>query len=83
MTADRWSVALDDELNGFEDDPVTTNLPFENPSSVLPHVAAVSAGLYVFTGGASIAYDDIRVQCPDRPTSSNGETWGRLKTRYR
>jgi hypothetical protein len=86
MTVDRWSVALDDELNGFDDDPVISDLPFENPSSVLPSVSVVHASFDVFPVrpiGGSIAYDDIAVLCPDGMTSVSRDTWGSVKLRYR
>jgi hypothetical protein len=72
MTAKSWSAAIDNELNGFDDDAVTSNLPFENPLWALPYVGAVDASLSVFpttTIGASVAYDDITVVVPGTPVT--------------
>jgi len=70
MTAKSWSATIDNELNGFEDDPVASNLPFENPLSAIPYVGAVDASLAVFPVvplGGSVAYDDIAVFVPVVP----------------
>jgi len=65
MTSKTWSVAVDDEMNGFDDDPVIMNLPFENPLAVLPTVGLVFAGLDLFPTSSvaptSVAYDNIKV----------------------
>jgi hypothetical protein len=65
MTARTWSVAIDNELNGFADDPVTGGLSFLNDDSVLPSVSRVHASLSLFpvasVGPTTVAYDDIEV----------------------
>lgn len=68
MSADTWSVAVDNEMNGFDDDPMISNLPFENPVAVLPTVGGVWASLSLFptlsVAPTAVAYDDIRVLEP-------------------
>ncbi len=67
MTAKSWSVAIDNELDGFDDNPVVTNLPFENPLFAVPFLGFVGADLSVFPVidlGASVAYDDISIFAP-------------------
>ncbi len=67
MNAKTWSVTIDNELNGFDGNPVVSNLPFENDPSAIPSVGAVDASLSVFPVtalGAAVAYDDIRVTTP-------------------
>jgi hypothetical protein len=64
MDAKLWTVVVDNELNGFSDDEVFTNLEFSNPPSVIPHIASALASLNTFPTsagfyGATIAYDDI------------------------
>ena len=64
MTSATWSVAIDNGPNGFDDDPVVADLPFENPLWAIPYVAAVDAALGLFATidlPASVAYDDIAV----------------------
>ena len=86
MSAKNWSFSLDDELNGFADDPVVANLAFVNPVGVLPSVGVVNSSLNIFPvveTGAAIAYDDITVDCPDIVTSNRATTWGQVKILYR
>lgn len=64
MSARRWSVTIDNELDGFADDGVIADLPFVNPDAVIPSFGTVHASFNVFpvvVTGASVAYDDIRV----------------------
>jgi hypothetical protein len=64
MTAKTWSVTVDNELNGFADDPTVGNLPFENPIALIPDVQTVDQSLDIFPTialGGSIAYDDVDV----------------------
>ena len=64
MSSKTWSAAIDNELNGFLDDPIVSGLPFENPPAVLPSVGTVVASLDIFPTfflGGSVAYDDIKV----------------------
>jgi hypothetical protein len=68
MSADQWSVVVDNEMNGFNDDPVISNLPFENPVNHVPTVGAVWASISLFptfsVAPTAVAYDDIRVFVP-------------------
>ena len=68
MSANKWSVAVDNEMNGFDDDPVVSGLPFENPADVLPTVGGIWASIDLFptdsVGPTAVAYDDIRVMLP-------------------
>jgi hypothetical protein len=64
LTAGAWSFVLDDELNGFDDDPVLTGLPFINDLGVIPNVAAIFPGLIVSidsVGQTVVAFDDILI----------------------
>lgn len=93
MSANTWSATVDNELNGFEDDPTISGLPFQNPVNVLPTVGGVSASLNLFptlsVAPTSVAYDDIRVLVPittvlvdikpgSYPNSINPRSRGRL-----
>jgi hypothetical protein len=68
MSAKIWSVAVDSEMNGFDDDPVVSNLPFRNPVDVLPTVGGIWVSLSLFStlsvAPTAVAYDDIRVLLP-------------------
>ena len=67
MSTDSWAVSIDNELNGFGDDPVVSGLPFLNPGLSAPTVGGVGATLLVVSaapGPTSVAYDDIRVFIP-------------------
>ncbi len=70
MSADEWSVVIDNELNGFNDDPVVSHLPFTNPATVLPTVGGIWASMSLFfrqsVAPTAVAYDDIRVFVPVR-----------------
>ena len=72
MTTKTWSVAIDNEQNGFADDPVHEGLALVNSPAVIPHVGAVHASFSVFptaaAGPSSIAYDDIIVSAPGDTT---------------
>jgi hypothetical protein len=84
MTADTWSCAIDNELDGFADDAPTSGIPFVNPTSVIPSVGAVNCSLLLFGEGptaTTAAYDDISVVCPG-VTAARPGTWGDLKLRY-
>lgn len=73
MTAKSWSATIDNELDGFGDDPVASNLPFENPLWAIPYVGSVNASLAVFPVlplGGSVAYDDIAVFVPVVPDTT-------------
>lgn len=69
MTTKSWAASVDREMNGFGDDHMISELPFENPVAVLPTVGAVSVNMSVFptvaAGATSVAYDDIRIQLPE------------------
>jgi hypothetical protein len=56
----KWSVVIDNEMNGFSDDPVFSNFAFENinPPYDIREVWA-SFSCYNTAGLASCAYDDI------------------------
>jgi len=68
MSANEWSVAVDNEMNGFDDDPMVSNLPFTNPVAVLPTVGGIWASLSLFptlsVAPTAVAYDDIQVLLP-------------------
>ena len=64
MSARTWSVAIDDEMNGFQDDPVTANLAFANDATAISAVGSVDASMQMsFTTSppTTVAYDDIEV----------------------
>lgn len=65
MSANEWSVAVDNEMNGFDDDPLVSNLPFTNPVAVVPTVGGIWASLFLFlplsVPPTAVAYDNIQV----------------------
>lgn len=63
MTARTWSVAIDDEMNGFQDDPVTPNLAFGNDDPHVPWVGSVGASMQLGfpVAPTTVAYDDVEV----------------------
>jgi len=58
-----WACTVDDELDGFADDPIASGLPFVNPGiSQIGLVAPVLFGNYsTCTGSRIIAYDDVYI----------------------
>ena len=61
MDTETWSVVIDNEMNGFDDDDMFTGLLFSNDP--IQNVGALGASLhsYNISGVTSIAYDDIFV----------------------
>jgi hypothetical protein len=79
MTAKSWSAAIDNELNGFDDDPVASDLQFVNPPYGIPSVGRVYASFYTLGDaalGGAVAYDDIRVTTPTLSVSVFGAGTG-------
>ena len=64
MTARRWSIAIDNELNGFGDDQIQDNLPFSYDPSILPNISRVFvANLSSLSiSGQAIVFDDIFIR---------------------
>lgn len=60
LDSQTWSASLDDELDGFENDPVFSSLSFLNLPSEIPGVGSVSLDLL----GASLSasFDDILIR---------------------
>jgi len=60
-----WACTIDNELNGFDDDPVTHGLPFVNPPASIPYIDAFYMSLFgsfsACTGSRVIAYDDVLI----------------------
>jgi hypothetical protein len=63
MDSKTWSVVMDDELNGFEDDELLENLEFLNGPDSVSEVSWLGADLNPFqrSGESRIAYDEISV----------------------
>jgi len=65
MSSQTWAATIDDELNGFADDPVVSGLPFVNPPSVITHIGVVYLALFgsfsSCTGSRIVAYDDVLI----------------------
>jgi hypothetical protein len=79
---ENWDCMIDDELDGFENDPVTEDLPFSNDPSVLPDVNKALASLgHVADGVAQVAYDDIRIEAVEVTATAAG-TWSSVKSIY-
>ena len=87
MATNTWSATVDNEMNGFDDDPVIANLPFENPVEVLPTVGGAWASLSLFPtpseGPTAVAFDDIQVFVPPPVSTATSTSWGRVKSIYR
>ena len=85
MIAKTYSVQIDDEMDGFADDPPTEALPFVNDPSIINDIGSAYASLNVYGGnpsGTALAYDDIVIRTVD-PTPLDFETWGGVKRLYR
>jgi hypothetical protein len=69
MTAKTWSASVDNELNGFADDPLISDLPFANLPSLISGVGELTAYLQVQDGlgTASVAFDDLTASIPGTP----------------
>jgi len=80
---ENWDFTLDDELNGFADDPVLEDLGYTNNPSVIDDVAQAMASLGYsgIGGGLQVAYDDIVIRTEDY-TPAAGSSWSELKTGY-
>jgi hypothetical protein len=66
MSTKTWSASVDNELNGFADDPVISGLPFANVPSLISGVGELTSYLQVQDGlgSASVAFDDLTVSTP-------------------
>jgi len=67
MSSKTWSAAVDNELNGFADDPVISGLPLANVPSLISGVGELTPYLQVQDGlgSASVAFDDLTVSTPE------------------
>ena len=65
MASMSWACTIDDELNGFSDDPVVSGLPFVNPPSVISQIDTVFLGIFgsfsACAGSRVVAYDDVTI----------------------
>lgn len=65
MSIRRWSVSVDNEIDGFEDDVIVSGLRFINDPNTVPRIGEFLASLDVFptvsAGATSVAYDDITI----------------------
>jgi hypothetical protein len=61
IVAQTWSAVMDDEMNGFDDDPVVSGIPFSNTG--ITNISQALASLNPDSGepAVSIVYDDIFV----------------------
>ena len=59
-----WAAAVDDEMDGFANDPVTEDLEFLNDAAVITQIGQLLASLNTFGGQGEtrVAYDDIYVK---------------------
>lgn len=59
----RYSARVDDELNGFADDPLITGLTFSNDPSLVTNVGGIGVGYIRSTAGpaATLAVDDVLI----------------------
>jgi hypothetical protein len=69
MSTKTWSASVDNELNGFADDPVVSGLRFANVPSLISGVGELTPYLQVQDGlgSASVAFDDLTVSTPATP----------------
>jgi hypothetical protein len=72
MGSKTWSAAVDNELDGFADDSVTSGLPFANVPASITEVHELTTYLQFMDGGGpvSVAYDDITVSVPSTVADS-------------
>ncbi len=65
MASAAWACTIDDELNGFSDDPVVSGLPFVNPPSIISQIDTVYLGIFgsfnACSGSRVVAYDDVTI----------------------
>ncbi len=70
MVSKTWACTIDDELNGFEDDPVTSGLGFVNDPGTITQVGTVwfdlfgSFNKFTCTPPRKIAFDDLLMFTP-------------------
>jgi hypothetical protein len=70
MVSKTWACTIDDELNGFEDDPVTSGLAFVNDPGTISQVGTVwfdlfgSFNKFTCTPPRAIAFDDLLMFTP-------------------
>jgi hypothetical protein len=66
-----WSASVDNELNGFGDDPVLAGLLTLNDPGILTDVSWVGASLNAFGGqpATTVAYDDVSISVIPEPAS--------------
>jgi hypothetical protein len=86
MDTKTWACTIDDELNGFEDDVVTSGLAFTNDPAIINQVGRVhlvlygSFNIYTCMPPRSVAYDDVLIFFPvpiftDGFESGNTDAW--------
>lgn len=78
-----WTATIDDELNGFADDPVTTGLSYLNDPAYVPDISIVHASFDTWSTGvvSSIAYDDLFIEISPG-TPARALSWGDVKAKY-
>ncbi len=70
MDAKTWACTIDDELNGFGDDPVVSGLAFVNDPASITQVDTVyldllgSFNIYTCTVPRAVAFDDVLIVTP-------------------
>jgi hypothetical protein len=70
MDAKTWACTIDDELNGFGDDPVVSGLAFANDSASITQVDKVyldlfgSFNIFTCTVPRTVAFDDVLIAAP-------------------
>lgn len=70
MDAKTWACTIDDELNGFGDDPVDSGLAFANDAASITQVDTVyldllgSFNIFTCTAPRAVAYDDVLIVTP-------------------
>lgn len=82
MTDKNWDCTIDDELDGFDNDPVTEDLPFVNDPSIIDDVGQALASLRPTTDGvAQVAYDDIAIYVEEIAAATESD-WSSVKQSY-
>lgn len=59
LDREEWALTVDDEGNGFGDDPVFAGLPWVNRPCVVPDIDSIDLFFRSFSGTGSLAVDDV------------------------
>jgi len=79
MSDKNWDCVIDDEMDGFANDPVIEDLPLVNDPSNIDDLSQALASLgYTTHGGFQAAYDDISIRV-EQIASAAESSWSSVK----